>query len=107
MPGPSTLARLAQFDDIVSWYGAARDDLRQRLSGLPVRFFPALPPVDSAEHATDFYLAQVQAPPGAVPRIPCDGGKQEFAVIHPSLAAGKRTGLSNASRKSHASSLFR
>ncbi|MBI5085626.1 MAG: glycosyltransferase family 9 protein, partial [Acidobacteria bacterium] len=90
VPGPSTLARLAQFNDIVSWYGAARDDLRQRLSGLPVRFFPALPPADSAEHATDFYLAQVQAPPGAVPRIPVDGGKQEFAVIHPFSGSRKK-----------------
>jgi ADP-heptose:LPS heptosyltransferase len=34
-------------------------------------------------HAVDFYLDQVGARLGAVPRIACDVAREDFAVIHP------------------------
>ncbi|WP_321473965.1 glycosyltransferase family 9 protein [uncultured Paludibaculum sp.] len=80
--------RLAQFDDIVSWYGANRDDFRAQVANLPFRFFTALPPQDSSVHAADFYLEQVGAPLGAVPRLPMPRTPQGFAVIHP-FSGGK------------------
>lgn len=66
----SLLPLLASFDDIVSWYGSSRPEFREATRGLPVRFFPALPPDTGATtHASDYYLEQVGAPPGAAPRI--------------------------------------
>src|SRR5690242_9491711 len=64
-------AELGGFDDIVSWYGANRPEFREAVRALPFRFFPALPPDRAATQATDFYLAQVGCPPGAIPRIDC------------------------------------
>lgn len=77
----STLRRLAEFDEIVSWYGAGRDDFRRQVDKLPFRFLPALPGGDT--HAIDFYLRQVGAAPGAVPRLPVERRDEGFAVIHP------------------------
>jgi len=82
---------LRQFDSIVSWYGANRAEFREAVAelGLPFEFFPALPvprPQKSmacATHAVDFYLEQVGAQSGAVPRILCDVDRGDFAVIHP------------------------
>ncbi|MBL8179693.1 MAG: glycosyltransferase family 9 protein [Bryobacterales bacterium] len=77
----STLSRLGLFDEIVSWYGANRPDFRASVRHLPFRFFPALPP--SGIHAVDFYLAQVNAPGGAVPRLPIAWRNEAYAVVHP------------------------
>jgi ADP-heptose:LPS heptosyltransferase len=74
---------LAGFDDIVSWYGANRPDLRAAVRGLPFRFFSALPPECSGIHATDFYLTQLGFPPGGIPHIACHVPRENFAVIHP------------------------
>ena len=77
---PRLIDRLRSFDRIVSWYGANRDEFRAACQDLPIEFFPALP--DGA-HAADFYLRQVGGSGPAVPRIPCDAAKENFAVIHP------------------------
>ncbi|MEX2261306.1 MAG: glycosyltransferase family 9 protein [Bryobacteraceae bacterium] len=82
--------RLRPFDEIYSWYGAARDDFRDWASrhSLPFRFFPALP--DGSCHAVDFYLKQVGACPGASPRIACSREPGGFAVIHPFSGGRKK-----------------
>jgi heptosyltransferase-3 len=80
---------LRAFDDIASWYGAARPEFREAVADLPFRFFPALP-ANSRLHAVDFYLQQVGAQPGAIPRIPVarwDGG---YMVIHPFSGSGSK-----------------
>ena len=76
---------LRSFDSIVSWYGANRPEFRDevRSFGLPFTFYDALPPKDADIHATDFYLGQVGAPVGAIPRIDCGRQRERFAVIHP------------------------
>jgi len=56
---------LAEFDEIVSWYGTARDDFRAAVAHLPFRFYPALP-----------------APPG-VPRIAVPAVPRTRVVVHP------------------------
>lgn len=80
---PRTLARLGEFDEIWSWYGAARDEFRAQLSHLDIRFLPALPPAHGELHAADFYLDQVGAPRGGLPVIPAARNSEGFAVIHP------------------------
>jgi ADP-heptose:LPS heptosyltransferase len=84
-PPPRLLEDLRSFDSIVSWYGAGRPEFRQAIQalGLPVTFLQALPPSDSQQHATDFYLDQVGAPAGALPRISCPTSPEDFVVIHP------------------------
>jgi heptosyltransferase-3 len=88
-PPPSLLERLASFDSIVSWYGTNRPDFREAVAGLPFTFHDALPKGGSM-HATDFYLQQVGAPPGGIPRIPVDVPRQDFAVIHPFSGSPKK-----------------
>ncbi|MGJ5814118.1 glycosyltransferase family 9 protein [Paludibaculum fermentans] len=83
-----TLDCLAAFDDIVSWYGANREDFRAQVGHLPFRFFTALPPTGSPLHAVDYYLDQVGAPLGASPRLPIEHRPAGFAVIHP-FSGGK------------------
>lgn len=85
---PELLGRLSGFDDIVSWYGSARHDFREQVVGLPFRFFPALPGADPDLHAVDYYLRQVGAPLGGVPRLPMRAETAGFAVIHP-FSGGK------------------
>jgi len=84
--------RLRSFDEIVSWYGTARPEFRNALSGLGVKttFLPALPEQGGAIHAVDFYLEQVGAKAGGVPRVPVqrlDGG---YAAIHPFSGSRKK-----------------
>jgi len=86
----ATLARLGAFDEIISWYGDNRDDFRDQVRHFPFRFFPALPPADSPVHAADFYLDQVNAPPGAIPRLPVHRRDEGFAVIHPFSGGSKK-----------------
>lgn len=89
---PALVERLRAFDEIVSWSGAARTDLRARVCelGLPFRFLRALPPEGLGLHATDYYLQQVGGPLGAVPRLPVERRAGEFAVIHPFSGSAKK-----------------
>jgi len=73
---------LTEFDEIVSWYGAGREQFREAVSNLPFRFHPALPD-SSVIHATDFYLRQVGAQPGALPRLSVPRWEGGFVAIHP------------------------
>jgi hypothetical protein len=81
-PPASLWDRLASFDSIVSWYGANRPEFRAAVAHLPFTFHDALPQTGS-DHAADFYLRQVGAPPGAIPRLDCNVQREDFAVIHP------------------------
>jgi hypothetical protein len=95
-PPAGLLESLGHFDSIVSWYGANRPDFRDliRTLDLPFRFFPALPSEPAAMHATDFYLQQVRdlcaTTREAVPRIPCDVPRDNFAVIHPYSGSARK-----------------
>lgn len=88
-PPQRLLDDLRSFDSIVSWYGANRPEFRNLIEDLdlPFTFFEALPPSDSAIHATDFYLSQVRALTecisDGIPRIRCNVTREDFAVIHP------------------------
>lgn len=85
-----TLERLARFDRIVSWYSAGRDDFRAQVRGLPFEFHRAIPPDGCPVHAVDFYLGQVGAAPGAVPRLPFRAASAGYAVIHPFSGSPKK-----------------
>jgi heptosyltransferase-3 len=95
-PPGKLLDDLRAFDEIVSWYGSNREEFRAaaRNLGLPVRFFPALPPLHSAQHAADFYLEQVRSlvscESDGIPRIPCGVSREDFAVIHPFSGSPKK-----------------
>lgn len=89
IPEP-TLRRLSEFDDIVSWYGAGRGEFRHQVAALPFRFFPALPTGGSGTHAVDYYLRQVGAPEGALPRLPVTRRDEGFAVIHPFSGSARK-----------------
>ena len=98
-PEPRLRELLASFDEIHSWYGAAREAFRAAMHGLPVRFHAALPRESTdgkanPVHAADFYLAQVGAPAGAAPRILLGGGPapvpSAFAVIHPFSGSARK-----------------
>lgn len=84
-PLTSLLDTFKQFDEIVSWYGANRTEFRDaaRATGMPFRFFDALPLDANGIHAVDFYLAQCGVPAGAVPRLPVTRRDEGYAVIHP------------------------
>lgn len=84
--------RLRGFDDIVSWYGSAREDLRQRVQefGLSFRFLSALPAENWSGHAVDFYLDQLGLPLGAVPVLPFRRAPGGYAVIHPFSGGRKK-----------------
>lgn len=92
-PVPEPLvARIRSFDEIVSWYGAARPEFRDALTrlGVQTRFFPALPGGGCVLHAVDFYLDQIGAPPGQVPRVPAEPAPGRYAVIHPFSGSAKK-----------------
>jgi len=86
---PLLVERLSGFDSIVSWYGTRRPEFRRALAGFPVRFLDALPDGNNL-HATDYYLAQVGAPPGAVPRLSIQRRDDGFAAIHPFSGSAKK-----------------
>lgn len=82
--GPdSLLETLASFELIVSWYGANRAEFRDVVRKLPFQFLPALPLQGEGVHATDFYLQQVGAPPGGIPRIACAPQPRTRLALHP------------------------
>ena len=84
-PDARLVERLRQFDDIVSWYGANREQFQAAVYnlGLPFRFFPALPSADGDTHAADFLLRQVGGDGLAVPSIKLAVAQQDFAAVHP------------------------
>jgi hypothetical protein len=82
-PPPRLLEELRSFDSIVSWYGASRPEFHEAVAGLPFTFHPALPASLCSHHAIDFYLLQVGAPVGAIPRIAVEVRRESYAVIHP------------------------
>jgi heptosyltransferase-3 len=89
-PPARLMESLDGFDSIVSWYGTNRPEFRDLVCslGLPFTFHRALPLENGGRHATDFYLEQVGARPGAIPAIPCSlkngaAERENFAVIHP------------------------
>jgi hypothetical protein len=95
-PPAALLDELRGFDSIVSWYGANRPEFRglTQSLGLPCVFLPALPPDDATVHATDFYLGQVrewcEIQGDAIPRIPCQVARGNFAAIHPFSGSARK-----------------
>jgi heptosyltransferase-3 len=86
------IAALRSFDSIVSWYGTNRPEFRELTAslGLPFTFHTALPP-DSRLHASDFFLSQVGAPPGGIPRIAIPSTPREgYAVLHPFSGSARK-----------------
>jgi len=80
-PPAELIARLRQFDSIVSWYGSNREEFRAQL---PFQFLAALPDPGAKIHAADFFLRQAGGDARAEPRIRCKQREREdFAVIHP------------------------
>ncbi len=93
VPPAALIARLGQFDSIVSWYGSNREEFRDavRELGLPFQFFAALPERGAKIHAADFFLKQAGGGGCAVPRIECEqGGRGDFAVIHPFSGSARK-----------------
>lgn len=91
---PALVQRLRGFDEIVSWYGAAREEFRAALeaTGVPFRLFRAIPPEGADCHAVDFYLRQVGAAAGAIPRIPVPAAAPErpYIAIQPFSGSPKK-----------------
>lgn len=85
-PPPRLIARLRQFDSIVSWYGSNREEFREQVRelGLPFQFLDALPGRGAKTHAADFFLKQAGGDGFAAPTIGCEQRpREDFAVIHP------------------------
>ena len=92
-PPPALIERLRDFDEIVSWYGAAREEFAAALNsvGVPFRLLRALPAEGSGCHAVDFYLRQAGFADAAslkiAPRLPVPrrggSGGDAFIAIHP------------------------
>jgi ADP-heptose:LPS heptosyltransferase len=78
---------LRGYDEIVSWYGSAREEFRRAVAHLPFRFLPALP--DSGP-AHEFYARQLGVKPRA-PRldVPRTAGAP-YAVIHPYSGSARK-----------------
>lgn len=85
-PPAGLIARLREFDSIVSWYGSNRAEFRECVPalGLPFQFLDALPERGAKMHAADFFWKQAGGEGLAVPRIEIEaGGRGDFAVIQP------------------------
>lgn len=83
---------LRRFDSIVSWYGANRPEFRELVGSLrlPFTFYSALPS-GSGRHATDFFLDQIGAPMGRVPRIQVPATPRgDFAILHPFSGSARK-----------------
>lgn len=77
--------RFQQFDEVVSWYGSNKEELRTINKNCV--FYPALP---VGCQATTFYLKQVGAPLGTRPRIHVKSVARETIVIHPFSGSGRK-----------------
>ncbi len=90
-PPAGLIERLKSFDEVVSWYGAAREEFRAALeaTGVRARLLTAIPPQNAGCHAVDYYLQQVGVETGgleSVPRIPAGrggGAEAAYIAIHP------------------------
>jgi len=94
-PIAGVVERLKSFDEIVSWYGAARPEFRAAAGrhGLNIRLLPALPAGPENEevlHAADFFLRSAGAAPGRLPRLPFQAPPESFAAIHPFSGSPKK-----------------
>ncbi len=90
---PHLAERLRSFDCIVSWYGANRSEFRSALQriGLECKFHSALPPLDYAGHAADFFAAQVGAAAALIPRIEVEkSAPRETIIIHPFSGSARK-----------------
>jgi heptosyltransferase III len=78
--------RFQEFDEVVSWYGANKEEL------LAINrnciFLPALPTGSGC--ASDFYLRQVGAPTGLRPKILVKAVARETIVIHPFSGSARK-----------------
>jgi len=86
LPAGDAIARLREFDSIVSWYGTNRPEFRQLVAdaGLPFEFHPALPQAAAGVHAVDYYCAQAGAAAGGIPHIDVGSVDLHYNVIlHP------------------------
>ena len=85
-------AALAQFDEIVSWYGTNRDSFREAALSLNPhwRFLPALPPADYSGNATDFHAKRAGAPLGLKPQINVTPLQPRAAVVIHPFSGGRR-----------------
>lgn len=91
-PRPRLREALGQFDSIVSWYGSNRGEFRALALRLNPHweFLPALPPAESALHATDFHAQNAGLPMGLVPRLRFDIPEHRDSIaIHP-FSGGRR-----------------
>ena len=89
-PSKTLIERLRTFEEVVSWYGAAREEFRAALeaTGVRARLLQAIPPQGAGCHAVDFYLRQVgietEGQPEAIPKIPLRRRTEPgFIAIHP------------------------
>src|ERR1700734_971917 len=92
-PSPGLIARLREFDSIISWYGSNRAEFREsvRALELPFRFLDALPEGGAKIHAADFFLRQVGGDGLGVPRIETGSCLQgDFAAIHPFSGSARK-----------------
>lgn len=92
-PPAGLIARMRQFDSIVSWYGSNREDFRAQAAwlGLPFQFLAALPDPSVKIHAADLFLKQAGGHGFAMPRIPCEQCERgDFAVIHPFSGSARK-----------------
>ena len=90
-PPERLVERLRGFDEIVSWYGAGREEFREALGALHPRvIFHAALPVDEEMHAADFFARQVGAAVPALPRIDVKVQASRLIVIHPFSGSAKK-----------------
>ncbi len=99
-PPRALIERLQTFDEVVSWYGAVREEFSAALqsTGVSFRLFHALPPQGVGCHAVDFYLRQlaydVDASRPIAPRLPVlpqtGGPASRFIAIHPFSGSPKK-----------------
>lgn len=89
-PLESTMATLASFDEIWSWYGSANSAFQEAVQGLPFRFLDALPR-EPHLHAADFFAQQTGAPCPTRPRIPIAAAVcHNASVLHPFSGSAKK-----------------
>lgn len=93
-PSDQLTARLNQFDEIYTWYGANREDFRQALATLhpSVNFLTPLPDGNQT-HAADYFAQQVDAPTPATPTIHTTPTPNRLIVIHPFSGSAKKNWL--------------
>jgi heptosyltransferase III len=92
-PPADVIARLRQFDSIISWYGSNREEFREQMRelGLPFQFLAALPDPCARIHAADFFLRQARGEGLGMPRIECGPSERgNFAVIHPFSGSARK-----------------